>query len=68
MIQISRRKCFGCFKEFNAVLSEAVDEGLKAVLGEAGREVVYYHLQSVYGLRRHFRTPRSPYRISKQVI
>jgi ABC-type nitrate/sulfonate/bicarbonate transport system substrate-binding protein len=39
-------------REFNAVLSEAVDEGLKAVLGETGREVVYYHLQSVYGLRK----------------
>ena len=38
--------------EFNALLFEAVDEGLKAVLGETGKEVVYYHLQSVYGLRK----------------
>jgi len=38
--------------EFNALLFEAVDDGLKAVLGETGREVVYYHLQRVYGLRK----------------
>jgi len=38
--------------EFKALLFEAVDEGLKAVPGETGKEVVYYHLQSVYGLRK----------------
>jgi hypothetical protein len=39
-------------RRLNAVLSEAIDEGLKAVLGETGREVVYYNIKSVYGLER----------------
>lgn len=36
---------------FNEVLVEAVDEGL-LMLGESGREIVYYHLQHSYGLRK----------------
>jgi hypothetical protein len=39
-------------RRFDAVLSEAIDEGLKAVLGETGKEVVYYNLKSIYGLER----------------
>lgn len=37
--------------EFRQVFFEAVDEGL-LVLGESGRNAVYFHLQKLYSLRR----------------
>lgn len=37
--------------EFGQVLFEAVDEGL-LVLGESGRNAVYFHLQNLYSLKR----------------
>ncbi|MEM2911466.1 MAG: hypothetical protein QXM52_00905 [Candidatus Bathyarchaeia archaeon] len=36
---------------FKEALMEAVDEGL-LILGESGREVVYFHLQHSYGLKK----------------
>lgn len=39
-------------KEFNAVLLEAIDEGLEAALGESGKQVIYYHLRNSKGLGR----------------
>lgn len=39
-------------KEFEAMLLEALDEVLESILGESGKEVVYYHLQNSYGIRR----------------
>ncbi|MEM3703345.1 MAG: hypothetical protein QXX79_02840 [Candidatus Bathyarchaeia archaeon] len=35
-----------------AVLIETVDEALQAILGESGKEVVYYYLQNAYALRK----------------
>lgn len=34
------------------VLFEAIDEGLKAVVGESGKEAVYYHFQNFHGLEK----------------
>lgn len=39
-------------KQLRAILIEVVDESLKSVIGESGREVVYYYLQSSYAIRR----------------
>lgn len=36
---------------FRRVLFEAVDEGL-LVLGKSGRDAVYFHLESLYSLRK----------------
>ncbi len=36
---------------FKEALVEAIDEGL-LILGESGRDVVYFHLQHSYGLRK----------------
>lgn len=43
---------------FNEALIEAVDEGL-LILGESGREVVYFHLQHSYGLKKE-NVPENP--------
>lgn len=37
--------------EFKKALIEAVDEGLR-ILGESGRDVIYYNLQHFFGLRK----------------
>ncbi|MEM3551760.1 MAG: hypothetical protein QXN87_08730 [Candidatus Bathyarchaeia archaeon] len=39
-------------KGFNALLLEALDEGLQSTLGESGKTVVYYHFQNSCGVRR----------------
>lgn len=43
---------------FKEALIEAVDEGL-LMLGESGRDVVYFHLQHSYGLRKE-NIPENP--------
>lgn len=43
---------------FKEALIEAVDEGL-LILGESGREVVYFHLQHSYGLKKE-NIPENP--------
>jgi len=39
-------------EEFKGILIEAIDEGLKSILGENGKKVIYYHLKELYGLER----------------
>ncbi|MEM0313928.1 MAG: hypothetical protein QW056_02215 [Candidatus Bathyarchaeia archaeon] len=45
-------------RSFEEAFIEAVDEGL-LMLGEAGREIIYFRLRHDYGLRRE-EIPRSP--------
>jgi len=39
-------------EEFKWILIEAIDEGLKSIIGENGNKVIYYHLKELYGLER----------------
>ncbi|MEM3551660.1 MAG: hypothetical protein QXV01_11290 [Candidatus Bathyarchaeia archaeon] len=39
-------------REFNTVLIDVVDEALQTILGESGKEVVYYYLKNSYTLRK----------------
>jgi len=46
-------------EEFEVILLEAIDESLKSMLGESGKELVYYQLKNSYGLRRE-NVPEKP--------
>ncbi len=46
-------------KEFEAILLEAIDESLKSMLGESGKELVYYQLKNSFGLRKE-NVPEKP--------
>lgn len=35
-----------------ALILEAIDEGLRSILGEGGKTVVYYHLRNTFGIDR----------------
>lgn len=39
-------------EEFKWTLIEAIDEGLRSIVGENGKKVIYYHLKELYGLER----------------
>jgi hypothetical protein len=44
--------CLLSKKHLDATVLEALDEGLKSILGESGKKIVYFHLQNSHGLRR----------------
>lgn len=39
-------------KQLKAILIEVIDETLQAVIGESGKEVVYYYLQNSYAIKK----------------
>jgi len=45
-------------KDFDKLFIEAVDEGL-GVLGESGRQMIFFHLEKSYSIKRH-EIPRKP--------
>jgi hypothetical protein len=45
-------------KDFDKILLEAIDEGLK-VLGESGKHMVFYYLERTYSIRKHD-IPKNP--------
>lgn len=45
-------------KDFEKLFIEAVDEGLN-VLGESGRQMIFFHLEKSYSIKRH-EIPKKP--------
>ena len=45
-------------KDFDKLFIEAVDEGLD-VLGESGRQMIFFHLEKSYSIKRH-EIPKKP--------
>ncbi|MGB9960055.1 MAG: hypothetical protein ACPLKQ_06010 [Candidatus Bathyarchaeales archaeon] len=39
-------------KQWDEILLEAVDEALQTVLGESGKEVIYYYFQNSYAIKK----------------
>ena len=45
-------------KDFEKLFIEAIDEGL-GVLGESGRQMIFFHLENSYSIKRH-EIPKKP--------
>jgi len=50
-------------KDFDKLFIEAVDEGLD-VLGESGRQMIFFHLEKSYSIKRH-EIPKKPEAFAK---